>query len=413
MFTYQSNKSPYTDESTREGSIANMCDNTPVYGTTLRKELAMATLKKRRGSWYARVLWYDNTGQKKEKQIPLRTKSKVTARERLVAVGRLESDIKDGIAFSFPWLNDEGATKVVRFTISDAIDEWVNRRRKNGIRPKTIKINKSGLIHFTNYIGRNFPIDSVTTKEIDGFCDYMKNIGLSATSVNIYLRVLKSMLRYYWKRERLKKVPMIEQQPVEERDPIYITDSEFQAIMDLRWLDSFYKRVFYFYRETGLRLREPFMSTLDGNWLDIPNLSKGKKPRSIELSKSQLDILGELMDWYNSCGLLERDRGRHISKVFKKALRSIDAGEEKHFHSLRHTFAVRRIVENVPIYKIQKMMGHSSITTTEIYAKMELKRLSHDFPTLVPFVPKYGKVDTKMVDTREMNIVFTDDKMPN
>jgi len=44
----------------------------------------MATLKKRRGSWYARVLWYNSTGRKKEKQVPLRTKSKVTARERLV-----------------------------------------------------------------------------------------------------------------------------------------------------------------------------------------------------------------------------------------------------------------------------------------------------------------------------------------
>ena len=67
----------------------------------------------------------------------------------------------------------------------------------------------------------------------------------------------------------------------------------------------------------------------------------------------------------------------------------------------------------MPIYKIQKMMGHSSVTTTEIYAKMELKRLSYDFPTLASIVPKYGKVDTKMVDTREMNIVFIDDKMPN
>ena len=62
----------------------------------------MATLKKRRGSWYARVLWYNSTGRKKEKQVPLRTKSKVTARERLVTVNRLESDIKDGISFSFP-----------------------------------------------------------------------------------------------------------------------------------------------------------------------------------------------------------------------------------------------------------------------------------------------------------------------
>ena len=40
----------------------------------------MASLRKRRDSWYARVLWYEEK-RKKEKQIPLRTSSKVTARE--------------------------------------------------------------------------------------------------------------------------------------------------------------------------------------------------------------------------------------------------------------------------------------------------------------------------------------------
>ena len=65
----------------------------------------------------------------------------------------------------------------------------------------------------------------------------------------------------------------------------------------------------------------------------------------------------------------------------------------------------------MPIYKIQKMMGHSSVTTTEIYAKMELKRLSYDFPTLASIVPKYGKVDTEIVDTRVENILFLDNKM--
>ena len=45
----------------------------------------MASLKKRRGVWYARVQWWiDNF--RKEKQIPLQTKSKVTASERLSLV---------------------------------------------------------------------------------------------------------------------------------------------------------------------------------------------------------------------------------------------------------------------------------------------------------------------------------------
>jgi integrase len=131
------------------------------------------------------------------------------------------------------------------------------------------------------------------------------------------------------------------------------------------------------------------------------------------MKKVAIYIYGELTEWYNTCGLVELSKGVHLSKVFKKALRSIGASEDKHFHSLRHTFAVRRIVENVPIYKIKKMMGHSSVTTTEIYAEMELKRLSHDFPTLSPFVPKNGKVDTELVDTTTVISSFFEEKVLN
>ena len=73
----------------------------------------------------------------------------------------------------------------------------------------------------------------------------------------------------------------------------------------------------------------------------------------------------------------------HLSKMFKKALRSIGADEKKHFHSLRHTFAVRRLIQGESIFQLKLMMGHSSVTTTEGYANMNMKRVKQDFPTLV------------------------------
>ena len=84
------------------------------------------------------------------------------------------------------------------------------------------------------------PLESITANTIDGFCDYMKENGLSDTSINIYLRTLKTMFRYYWQRDRLDRVPIIEQLSIDEKDPIYITDLEFQAVMELDWLKPFY-----------------------------------------------------------------------------------------------------------------------------------------------------------------------------
>lgn len=377
----------------------------------------MATLKKRRAKYYARIrIWANDIRKEKEIQIPLKTKSKVTALERLYEVNKVESDIKNGISFTFPWESEDTQIKVSRLSISEAINEWMDIRKKIGIRPKTLKINQNGLMHFVNSIGRSYPIQIVDISTIDLFTSHMIEKGLSKTTINMHLRTVKSMFRYYWKRGQIDRIPMIEQIKTEERDPIYITDDEFQSIMDLKWLDMFYKRIFYFYRETGLRLREPFISKLDGHWLDIPNLSKGKRPRSIELKQSLIEIYNELMVWYNNCGLVEESKGRHISKKFKKCLRYIGASEEKHFHSIRHTFAVRRIIENVPIYKVQRLMGHSSVSTTEGYLKLDLKRVKKDFPTLDLETHKPVKSvirDTDFRDTKGTHYAFLDGAMTN
>ena len=76
----------------------------------------MATLKKRRKKWYARVQWNANN-LKKEKQIPLRTTSKMTARMRLAEVNKVEADIKCGVDFIFPWINEVSTTSVIQFSL--------------------------------------------------------------------------------------------------------------------------------------------------------------------------------------------------------------------------------------------------------------------------------------------------------
>ena len=74
----------------------------------------------------------------------------------------------------------------------------------------------------------------------------------------------------------------------------------------------------------------------------------------------------------------------NLSKTFLKAMREIDGQDTKyHLHCLRHTFAVRRYLQTRDIYLVKQELGHSSVVTTEIYAKFSLRRLEADFPSLV------------------------------
>ena len=370
----------------------------------------MATLIKRRGNWYARVQWRNTNYKMREKQIPLRTESKVTAIARLSTVNKVEKDIKNGLSFTFPWLNKFGHLKVVQFTLEDALDKWMDHRKKGRIRQKTLELNELGLKYFTELLGSKRVLNSIGNVEIDDFIYFLESKGMAISSINMHLRTVKSMMRYYRKIGKLNSVPVIDQCKVARIDPIYITDDEFQSIVSLDWLDSFYKRVFFFYRETGLRLREPFMAILNGKWLDIPTDSKTHSARSVELDSDNQQIFKEIQAWHHhGYGSRLQNSGSHFSKVFKKALRCINADEGKRFHSLRHTFAVRRLLMKTPVYDVILMMGHASVTTTEQYTRMNLKRVAQDFPTLVShYAETYesGQKDTYLKDTAEQNNVY-------
>ena len=74
MFYYPNNQSLCTNEKTPKFSTANMFSDSFLC-RSLRKELVMASLRKRRETWYARIRWYNGL-KRVEKQIPLRTKIK-------------------------------------------------------------------------------------------------------------------------------------------------------------------------------------------------------------------------------------------------------------------------------------------------------------------------------------------------
>lgn len=411
MFTYQSNKSPYTVESTREGSIANICDNTSVYRTTLRKELAMATLKKRRDKWYARVLWYDNTGKKKEKQIPLRTESKVVARVRESQVNKHRDEIIElyykGEIYSFPWMNEDGILKVSRFTIQDAVNEWLGLRKSQGIADTTINRNEISMNNIMDVLGQNIRLSEITTKSVETYTDVMQQREYKPNGVNINLRALRTFLYWAFRRDYIKKVPYYSMVKTEKSLPTYIPDSDFSEIMKLDMLDTHFKKAFQFYRETGCRLSEPFVGKLVGTILVIPaKYSKSRMEKEIELDIQHLPILMEMQQRYESWKHkvkkpVQKYFTDKYSKVFKSCCRTV--GIDRRFHDLRHTFAVRRYLVTRDIYQVMKEMGHSKVTTTQIYSKFNMRRLQADFPTLVESyqkTTKMGKVDTQIVDTK-------------
>ena len=95
----------------------------------------MASLIKRRSTYYARIRWYIVPERQEEIQISLKTKSLTDARTRLEKVGNEEANIRDGILqkfqfkSKFKWLNPEGTTRFVSLQLKDIIPEYLKYRK--------------------------------------------------------------------------------------------------------------------------------------------------------------------------------------------------------------------------------------------------------------------------------------------
>ncbi len=64
-----------------------------------------------------------------------------------------------------------------------------------------------------------------------------------------------------------------------------------------------------------------------------------------------------------------------VPHKFKKYVRKAGLNPKLHFHSLRHTFAIWLVYEGISIYEVQKLLGHSNISVTEIYSHLAANEL--------------------------------------
>lgn len=109
--------------------------------------------------------------------------------------------------------------------------------------------------------------------------------------------------------------------------------------------------------------------------------AKGKKDRIVPFSKNCRDILIKYFLRYNPKEYLFKGKNELYSKtsirnIFKRAIKKTGIDKNVHIHSLRHSFATHLLEQGYDISYIQKILGHSRITTTMVYAQISAKSIS-------------------------------------
>ncbi|NQV14690.1 site-specific integrase [bacterium] len=354
----------------------------------------MAGLMKTKRGFYIARTHLPRGAHPCEIKIPLGTTDYKTALIRKLDVEAKAKEIKTGIKFSFIWEHQDLEVKIVHFTLKDATDKYIKARTAEHISKNTISIIQDALNHLQRVLRPSFPIETVGIEHIDAFKSSSHSNNYSKATVNIRLRTIKTFLIWLKERSLIKEVPKIKMLPVPTQIR-YLSNKQFDAICD--HVSPYLRRVFHFYRETGCRLSEPLFAEIDGNFLNITaEHAKGRRQRDVYLTAELMDILLEFKRMTHLSGDLHPGRngnpyGMHIvrdsheikyySREFKKA--ALSCGIKARFHDLRHTAALRSYLNTRDIYAVARLLGHASVSTTQIYANFDLKRLEQDFPDLV------------------------------
>jgi site-specific recombinase XerD len=110
--------------------------------------------------------------------------------------------------------------------------------------------------------------------------------------------------------------------------------------------------------------------------------SKGNKDRYTLLSKQLLAMLREYYRIYRPSRWLFEGPGEKlysatsIENIFRRALKKSGIKKKATPHTLRHSFATHLLEQGINLRYIQELLGHSSITTTQIYTRVSTQKLS-------------------------------------
>ena len=342
----------------------------------------MASKRKRGNNWEARVIWRVD-GRQREKFILLDTTSEIVADIRMVAVNQNESLIRNGIDVSFPWQNDNGKVEIIQYKLESAKLDWKESLIVNRIQAGTIEIYLTAIDNLIRVCGRTYPVSDVHFQDIEKM--KQKSSHLSDTTINMRLRAIKTFFNWLKDNDKVINPPKIKQISIGASLPRYYTEEEFSLILN-EVDDELLRRMYRLYRDTGCRKCEPFDSKLNSIGLVVPSgRTKNSYERTITLNEEQITTVKDIRKWIDykveNKLAIKKNATTYIWRVWNSACKKAGLNKRR-LHYLRHTFGVMEWLRTGDIYLVCKKMGHSSVTTTEIYTKLELCQLREDFPSL-------------------------------
>lgn len=272
----------------------------------------------------------------------------------------------------------------------------------------TIKNYGEDLRAFEEFYGNLEDCHSWKSVDSDIIRDWMESMmdkGNNATSINRRLSALRSFYRFALTRKLVDKDPVHGVTGPKRGRPLpqFLKENEMDRLLDTEsWTESFEdvrdRTVIMTFYETGIRLSE--LIGLDDSMVDFSNrqlkvTGKRNKQRVIPFGE---ELLATFRD-YMKCRDKEVNRqsealfvsakgwrmtSSQVRGAVRKNLSKVCTLKKRTPHVLRHTFATAMLNNKAGIESVKKLLGHESLSTTEIYTHTTFEQLKREYYSAHP-----------------------------
>ena len=266
---------------------------------------------------------------------------------------------------------------------------------EKGLSQNTVKAYKADILAFTNWIKENTKLKLKDIKEenINKYISYLFELNLKSSSVNRKISSIKSLYMFLVKKNILKNSPVNEViSPKQEKYlPFSMSEDEVDKLLNSpktsNKIEKRDKAMIEMLYATGMRISELVnlkITDIDLQRCVVKVLGKGSKERLIPFGEAALESLNAyLSDREESASkeIFLSNRRTKISRIaFWHRIKLYLSRENlKHSispHTLRHAFATHLLNRGADLRSVQLLLGHSDLSTTQIYTHIAKQRLS-------------------------------------
>ena len=270
----------------------------------------------------------------------------------------------------------------------------------------TLQSYKRDIKQFKEYLnqkGKDY--SNITKEDMKEYIEHLQSIGKKASTISRCIASIRSFYQYELKNKKVEQDPtdQIQSPKIEKRVPSVLTSKEVALLLeqpkdvDLKGIRD--KAMLEFAYATGMRVTEIISLNLEDVNIEegYVTCKNGSKQRNIPLGTMSLKALKEYIE--NARGILIKDEsekslfvninGKTLTRQGFWKIRKYYK-EQAHItkditpHVLRHSFATHLLQNGADLKAIQTMLGHSDISSTQVYMQFQDEGLKNIYKKAHP-----------------------------